>query len=511
MAALRAVTAHRALTSVGSLSRAVFAAIAAEDFDAALRNAEHYLVPRAATGGWDQILTLYVGWEAAAAGRVKEALNAVHDTDRLVSPALAPFLDAILTQLSLSLAEVTGTPDGWLRDFGLSNAGWLLDTYQPGPPLGAAGVHDIVTEVEPRIRDLERNTEEGAAEAASAQMFVDEQPSPFLDPETSAQVAWSLQSQLRRIADQPPGQHLIERAIGSLVRNPYPRYRDLALAAVGTALLGSSDRDWVRSHLQRVLRAGLDDEGVTFTFDLPSMVTAELRHRGRSAPELEEYLDRARNRHDVWGTSIRAVSAEAAARYRTGSADANDVFPLLVAASSEPMMYAGYGVLAVLSLIDRCHELGDPARADMQIWGPERNASLHDLALDLAGRVYDPTFRNERLALVDRHRLWTLAAADNPAGLSNRLATMSGAEERIVYLTHLSARWATPSAGPHGVTAVKGLVPLVLSDSTALDSLLGRLVGMVRDHLDDNQLEEVAELTREHFTTGRPWMLGQWR
>ena len=192
------------------------------------------------------------------------------------------------------------------------------------------------------------------------------------------------------------------------MRNPYPRYRDIALAAVGTALLGSSDRGWVRRIcLQKVLRAGLDDEGVTFTFDLPAVRTRRDAAAGPPAPQLGQYLDRARHRRDVWGTSMRALSAEAAAAFHSGNCGPEQAFSLLIAASSAPITYAGYGVLAILALIDRCHEWGDPQRAEHAMWGPSGDRSLPDIAADLAQRVYDPVFRQERLALVERHRKWS--------------------------------------------------------------------------------------------------------
>ena len=202
--ATRAVTAHRGLTGAQSLSRAVFTAISAGDFPAALRTAEHYRAGIPSAGGWDQILTLYLAWEAAESGRVEAALQAVRDIDLLAPPATAHLLEALLTRVCIALGTVAKGPEAWLADVGLAErARWLLDTYGHRPRPDPGEVQHTVLEVEPRIRDLERHTEEGSAEAASAQVFVDEQPSQLLDPETSAELAWSLQSHLYRIADQP--------------------------------------------------------------------------------------------------------------------------------------------------------------------------------------------------------------------------------------------------------------------------------------------------------------------
>jgi hypothetical protein len=510
--AFRAITAHRGLTGAESLSRAVFTAISGGDYPAALQAAEHYRAGTPSSGGWDQILILYVAWEAAESGRVKEAAHAIHEVDLLAPPATADLLEALLTRVCVALGTAAKNPATWLADVGLAErAQRLLDSYGHRPRPNPRTVQRTVQRVEPRIRDLERNTEKGSAEAASARMFIDQQPSELLDPETSAELAWSLQSHLYQIADQPTGQELIQRAVTALVRNPYPRYRDIALAAVGTALLGSSDRTWVGRCLQKVLRAGLDDEGVTFTFDLPAVVHAQMRRRGRPAPQLEQYLDQARHRHDVWGTSMRALSADATAAFRTGNCGKEQAFSQLIAASSAPITYAGYGVLAIIALIDRCYEWGDPQRAEDAVWGPSGDRPLPDIAMDLAQRVYDPMFRQERIALVERHGTWSRERTGELATLPTRLAAITNPDERIAYLTHLSARWAAPSEAPAGLSNVKALVPLVLSDSTALDAVLGRLFAMARPNLDDDQLEEVAELTSDHLTTGRPWTLGQWR
>jgi hypothetical protein len=349
---------------------------------------------------------------------------------------------------------------------------------------------------------------QGSAEAVSARMFIDGQEDPLMDPETSAELASSLQKRLHRLAALPAGQKLIVRAIIPVLGNPYPRYRDIALGALGTALLGSPDRLWIRPHLQAVLRAGLDDEGVTFTFDLPSILLAEWERRGRSAPELASYLEIAVASQDVWGTSMRALSAQAAASFRQGHVD--QVFSLLQNASAAPTTYAGYGVTAVLTLIDRCYEFGEPERAGMPLWGPNRNRSLFDMAADFAGRVYDPIFRDERLALVSRYRAWTQDAAPDLDAAQKRLSGIHDPDVRRAYQSHISARWAS-FAEPAGITRLKALVPLALFDSTTLDTILGRLLALRCGELQDQHLEAIVHLTSSAFTTGRPWKLGQWR
>jgi energy-coupling factor transporter ATP-binding protein EcfA2 len=507
--ALRCVAAFRGITRSESLSRTIFGAVAAGNLASALQEASHYGLGSTSGGGWAQVLKLYLAWEAAEEGETDEVRRAVGQTEHLASPAVAVLAEALLTRAAEALARREGDPRRWLTEFGRAeDAERLLRSYSSTTALDPDEVQRVVSEVEPQVRDLERLSAQGAAEAASARMFIDEQEDPLMDPETSAELAWSLQEWLHRIAAFPAGQALIVRAIAPVLGNPYPRYRDKALGALGTALLGSPDRLWVRRHLQAVLRAGLDDEGVTFTFDLPSILLAEWEHRGRSAPELEAYLETAVASQDVWGTSMRGLSARAAASFRQGHVDR--AFSVLQDASAAPTTYAGYGVTAILALIDRCHEFGDPERAGMPLWGPGRNRSLFDMAADFAGRVYDPTFRDERLALVGEHRAWTQEVAPDLDLAQKRLSDIQDPDVRAAYQSHVSARWAS-SAEPAGATRLKALVPLALFDSTTLDAILGRLLALRCGELQDQHLEAIVHLTTAEFTIGRPWKLGQWR
>jgi hypothetical protein len=507
--ALRCVAAFRGITRSEGLSRAVFSAVESDDIPMALQKLSHYGSGTTSGGGWSQILKLYLAWEAAEAGSLEDARAAFQQTDPLVAPAVAPLAGALLTRTATALARQGGDPRHWLEEFGRTqDAASLLQQYAVTTDLDPAEVQRVIAEVEPQIQNLERLTAHGSAEAASAQMFIDEQPDTIMDPETNAEVASSLQDDLRRIAASPAGQALIDRAIASVLTNPYPRYRDSALGALGTAQLGSPDPLLIRPQLQAVLRAGLDDEGVTFTFDLPSVVLAEWEARGQSAPELASYLQTAASSHDVWGTSMRARSAQAAASLRRGTKDS--AFALLQEASAAPTTYAGYGVTAVLALIDRCHELGQPERAAAPLWGPGRDRGLYDIAADIAGRVYDPVFRDERRALVDAHQAWSREAAPRPDLARQRQSEFQDADMRGAYQRHVSARWA--SAGEQTRPAWLGtLVPTALFDSTTLDTILGRLLAARCGELQDQHLQAIVELTTTEFTTGRPWSFGSWR
>ena len=67
-----------------------------------------------------------------------------------------------------------------------------------------------------------------------------------MDPETTADVVSSLENDLRRVAANEEGKDLITRVLRPVIRNPYPRYRDISLGALGTAVLAAPERSWVR-------------------------------------------------------------------------------------------------------------------------------------------------------------------------------------------------------------------------------------------------------------------------
>jgi hypothetical protein len=506
--ALRSAAAFRGITRGESLTRAVFAAVAAEDFALALQKTEHYGAGSRSEKTWGPLLKLYVAWEAAQAGEPQVSRQAVAAAGHVNFSATTDLADVLMTRAAAALAGDEVDVRDWLTEFGSADIDRLLMTYPRPAAVDPDVLAVMVADVEPRIRDLERLTAAGSAEAVSARGFIDEQAVPLMDPESSAEVAWHLREKLYRIAEHPAGQELVRRAVVIVLTNPYPRYRDIALAAIAVASLGSGDRWWVRQHLQSVLRAGLDDEGVTFTFDLPSMVLAEWERRGRSAPFLSGYLDTALGCTDVWGTSMRALGARSAVAYRLGRTA--DAFALLRQASAQPTTYAGYAVTGVLGLIDRCYEFGDPNRARRREWGPDADASLVDMAVDFARRVHDPNFRRERVGLVERHEAWSQQVPPEPGLLSNALPGGHDPDERMAYLGHVSARYAAQSDASAASVRLKALVPVALFDSTALDTVLGRLVAVLTDDLGE-EMEDLVRLTSTEFTTGRPWKLGAWR
>ena len=497
--AMRCVAAFREITRSEGLSHAVFTALETGEVELAFAKVTQYGV-ETMSRGWTEVLQLYLAWQAAEHGLLDRAREAVADATLLRSRSLDAVVDALLVRTAMALARYEREPLAWLAEFGRGDvAEALLRAHAPVAELDDELVQRIAAEVEPRIVRLERSTAEGQAEAASSRAFIEED---FMDPETSADLAWSLGDRLQRIASHKVGAQLISRAIAPILKNPYPRYRDIAMEALASAAMGSTDPVWVRRWMEALVGAGLDDEGVAFTFDVPAIVLDECRERGLPTHGLESYLETAANCADVWGTSMYALSADAAAAFRRGNVTA--AFSGLAAATHVPTVYAGYGVMALLSLIDRCHEFGDPARAAEPTWGPGHTQSLFQLAEESASRVYDPGFREERVELVRRHREWAEAPPPAVAEAHEALSEIDDVDARRAYQSHVSARWSSAAE-------LSSLVPTALFDSTALDTILGRLMAADRHVLSDEDVHAIAAVTAAKFTSGRPWTLGQWR
>jgi len=150
-----------------------------------------------------------------------------------------------------------------------------------------------------------------ARESSSWRVFL-------VDNEENAMAAAEMERTLVEFAPDPAGQAYIDRVLAPMLPNPYQRYRDIALVAMSIAVLAVPDPNWVRHRLRQVLQVGLDQEGILFTFDLPSVLVEETSRRGLASGALGGYVQRAYNAFDRWGTAVLAHSARAAALFRQG-------------------------------------------------------------------------------------------------------------------------------------------------------------------------------------------------
>jgi hypothetical protein len=307
------------------------------------------------------------------------------------------------------------------------------------------------------------------------------------------------------LAGRPEGRDGIERTLAPTLGNPYARYRDIGLVALGTAVVAVPDDNWADQKLRAILLAGLDAEGVTFTFDLPTLVLGEIRRRGRGNARLSEYVSHAHapaGDRDRWATEIRALSADAAATFAQG--DRDGAMGTLIDASRRRPGFAGYASAAYMALASRCVQFGRADAIGQTIWGPDANRSLGDLTRDAASRIMDLDFRAERGALVERYAGWLNDPQPEIRAIHAFIGVTPDADSRRTYKELASARWAAAGT-PETRGWLKALVPMVLEDTTTLDAMLARVLGPQLSKLADRELDTVADLVADRFTTGRPW------
>lgn len=505
--ALACIGYYRDIIHSQSISEAVFDAAQAGNFELALQRASHYGFTPKPSGVWESILRLYIAWEAAEQGDSKEVQKIISGTERL------PFLgssvplhvswskmlsDAFLVRIANTVARTSGdTQDAkvWLTRWGSDqDAQALLTSYGLARPLDPFSLQTLMAKINQRLIEFEQLVDEGAAEAVSSV--------PFFNEEIVGEQAASLQDLLAQVAADAEGQEAIDRVVQLVVPNPYPRYRDIALVALGVACLAVPQTKWVRQHLQSILRTALDQEGVTFTFDLPAILLAEAEKRGIPAPALAEYLALATASSDRWGTCMRARSARAAALFWQGQTA--DAVIELKKAEEQDRGFAGYAVMTLLSLASRYMEFG---------FGPATSSALVALLASAswqAEQVRDVQFSQERKELLRRYSEWVDGGTipDRETALASLSATQDP-EIRRVYKDFVSAHWVRKDhLDPDGV---KALLSMTLADGTRLDALLGRLLGPGIHELSDSDLTEAIHLCAAHFTSSQPWKLRQWR
>ena len=181
----------------------------------------------------------------------------------------------------------------------------------------------------------------------------------------------------------------LERDIKFDLAFPYPRYRDLNALPLAVACVAAPDSIWVRTQLRGILEKALEREGITFPFDLASVLRMAAQVRGLPAPEWAADLDEALASKDLWGTSERARSARATALYWHGQTD--EAFDELRKPQRPSVSNAGYETITVLSLANRCYEFGRPDRARDNAWG-SYDGLLGEAAIQ-ADHVFDLQFK----------------------------------------------------------------------------------------------------------------------
>jgi len=530
--ALGCVGSYRDTIRSANIAQAIFAAVNSRDFDLAQKQAVVY----EAVPDWACVLTLYLAWEAAEAKEVEMAERVVSTVGKLPLVQAHGLCDALLVRIAESLAKKEGSlrdAMGWLAELGRAEDNEsLLKSYHVAQHLDPMIVQNVMSEIEPRLSSLENSIQEGRAEGNTEYFYG--------DAEHVGGYAEELRDLLEKIAAHPEGQDAIDRALKVVLINPYPRYRDILLIALGRASLSVPNSSWARERIQLILATGLDREGVTFTFDLPSILLAEAERRHLPAQSLSEYVDRGLNTEDCWGTAARTKSAHAAVLFSQGQEDA--ALQEVIAADQLNIGMAGYSTLTLLSFADRCYEFGHPEYISNRIWGRNRDLTLLDGAMGVAETVRDSKFRQERASLVQAYSTWSnVPSADNLVNgfmdniipnisnfllspgsflfntahklvnfLPTVLSTLIDYDTRMTFCGHMSARCSWPPHDPAWIP-LKLMVPMALSDATILDALLARIFRLRINMLSDDEVKEAICICTTSLTTGRPWEFGQWR
>jgi hypothetical protein len=503
---LRCVAGYREVARSGAIAQGIFDAVDHGDFRAALRDAEHYGPPPRPRGRWARVLDAWIAWQAARAGRFGDAEDAAKGvvgqwlTLGEAEPLYWELCRALIVRAGRTIVAQGGDPDGLLRAFPEHRAEMTVAMSGPAtPPLSPGDLAGLQAMLRHHLVDLDALLNEDPYEAVEI---------PFASAGRETHDPMSPRNVLIRLAATPEGQDGIDRTLRPTLTNPYARYRDIGLVAIGTAVVAVPDDDWADRRLRSILLAGLDAEGVTFTFELPSLLLGEAERRHLAAAKLGVYLARARDHvtePDRWGTGIRALMAQASEQRAVG--DADQALATLVDASTLQVGFAGYAAVTYLTLANRAIELGHMDAALEPSWGPGRNERLVDLAGQRAGHVLDYAFREERLALVEGYKGWLLNAPPDLNDVHAFVAVTPDPDARRIYKDFAAAHWTVADTS-ESREWLKSLVTMVLEDTTTLDAMLGRLVAGDLAELSDAEISDAVDIVATGLTAGRPWELG---
>ncbi len=442
------------------------------------------------SGAWEGVVFSYLAWEAALAGKLEEAVTAATATCAIQPSHTLPLCETLLTRAARILAPTADAPSVWIGAFSRGpEAGKLVECCKEAP-LDARKRQELIATLDERINSLRMQVLQGLLPDTGYgdDSLVDEQRTGRLDMDFGP---------LRKLTGDSADRGQIEDALDIAERNPYPRYRDIAFLAISLAVLAVPDPAWARQRLRRILRAAMQGEGVTFTFDLAAVLLAECGRRNREAPVLAAYLGKARAACDRWGTRMRERSARAAALFRQGKKA--EAFCAIGEAEALASGYSGYISMAYMALANRCIEIGNPeGRVEL----------LADLALKRASNVRDPKFREDRVRLVKACRGWLARDVPSLKLVLDEFAAMSDREMRIAFLDSTSARWSWPPENSDW-EGLKALLPLALLDGSSLDAVLARITGLRVTALTDDELNEAVTVCGTHLVSGRPWELRQ--
>jgi hypothetical protein len=470
-----------------SVAQDIFEAVDAGDIEKALKDAEIYH----SIQDWASVLHFYLAWEAAELGNVDATLKALDIANHLSLQYLNKLSDAFVAhtarKLSHTVKDATDAVE-WFAKISLGkepNSNLVpYDIAQPPPESDRQNLRD---ELNREIDRLTQSVDNGDAESPSNM--------PLFDAEGVSLLAGSLKDLLTKISADPLVWPSIDRILQLVLNNPYPRYRDIALEALTIACLSVPNQLWVRERLRAIFQTTLNREGITFTFDFPSMLLFEAKQRKLPVAEIEEYINRVAATQDRWCTSQRLHNAFAAAHFRQDNKEM--AFDELKKAAQQPRGYAGYTTVSWLSIATRWLEFGFKEKA----------IEIINQAISQASYIRDPDFRMARMKVANFYYEWLHQETPKVEDALTTLASIVDQDTRMAYIDHVSARWCSNN----NWTGLETLLSSALGDATTMDALLGRLFGLRLHELSDDDLKEAFLVCSRYFTTARPWELGKWQ
>jgi hypothetical protein len=485
---LRCVTTYRGLAEVEGLTQAVFRDVTRGNFDAAAKKVVEHGFGVKTSSTWVVVLRCYLVWAAVQAGNHDAAAQLVEVFGRQLGLSYHGASSYGCDLCETLIANAVDKAPSLARDIGVDPDWAPVFLSQRRPALATHEVERQLRELDDRLKSLE------AALGENQNVSLVE----FIDEEVAGEFVTTLRDALIAVSSEDAGRVMVDRALAAVDENPYPRYRDNALVAIGVAALAVPDAAWSAARLQSILKTGLEKEGVTFTFDLPAQLVAETARRGFPAEGLAKYLDKATGTHDRWGTRLRSMSAQASAEFVQGRT--MEAREKLEFAGRLDHGFAGYMSAHMLSLASRWCELGVPARVN--------ELGLVARSRSHADRVRDSKFAAERKELIERFEQWLTASTPECEDVLALLRAASDPDARRAYEELVSARWSAEGRWPHW----SHLVQAALNDATALDFVLARLTARaIRMHhaalrdLSDATLNEAIRLCAERLATSRPW------
>jgi hypothetical protein len=479
--------AYRQVAQTEHISDDVFFALEGYRWEDALQIAAYYGKPPRMLNSWVPILYLQIGWEAALAGAWQMAERATQTAlafQRSPTYPLHRFVETLLQRIAMTLgqAQMDGLDAGaWAVRLGISNIVPALHTLSDIEAMAQ------LERAAATVAHFRQGLAAGDAEAISSYNFADE--------EQTVGVSGYLSSELLQVAHRAEGQQLIQETLEAILLNKYPFYRDIALGALGQAVLAIPDGVRASELVRQMLTAALNDEGITFEWELPHQLMALAVSRGAYAPfALQQLLMAVYSTRDKWGTFFRMQSAVAAELYYKGNLPAASAILATLASEPPEAMYAGYSVLHLLMLHHRYLEFQLPPPAFLVAKAGIQATYVQDKF----------TLEPARVRLVQfAEQLYQQASVPTVAEVEGMLSEEEDVELQRFYCDYALSVWLAQQ--PPRLEAIKAMIPRLLEKhATTLDLYLARWVALEGNTIAQSEIESLLATLNQSMTMPPP-------